>query len=1074
MATPRIYKSQYLTIEATSSGNVTITLGSNLTTTDLASFSYSKDKTNWTTWTNDQQGNTITVAMNSGDKLYLKGSGLRLKHAYIESYSIFSFTCNAKVYGNIMSLLYGDNFVNADTVYDHSFRNMFRNATTITVDNLVMPATTLGNYCYAYMFYGCTAITKAPDLPSTTIGVNCYSSMFYGCTSLTTAPTLPATTLKSWCYNSMFYGCTSLNKIKMYATDISASSCLTNWVKNVASTGTFTKYYTMESLPTGDSGIPSGWTVKNYNPYGYNGTVFNYGDEIPGYVSYTYTPKIWYDKSKSTNGGTWDIFSELGISESLILGETEDDLWNYEEILEEICKYFNLHIIQIGYDFYIFDWETSKSGNSVEWVDILTGNTQQKSYNTITVTKSMYSDDSTQITMGDVYNQIVLEDKVEKFDDVIVSPFDNDSLENVCAKQHYMRELYATGQGNAARDAFIALLNGGVGTTYNDDKDSAYTCDWWFLVKKSKYWKFILNGTDNYSVIPKDANNNYYRQWMLAKYVDDTPFASGLFSFGHGERSNNKNQQNIQNITSFTDYIVINVAGNGYDENSPTSETIYDPTTGMPIGTQPTHIFPSDSDLQNCGMKIEYVNASDGVYSSADSSITNYLIFSGKLHLTTAHERTGSEGFAGYENDSYNYWTSETNKGNREFHYVDNTVFKRKNNTYQNIKNMVNNGLYIKGRCVGSNDNDKGRYYTNLFYSQDYPNYSDVTAPNDNLLAPPCAEGDISKRFKYDLVGNRSYSGTEQTGWDTIPYVDILACTLQIGDKYCCESIDSNGHKKFDWYSEAELQAMNKYMLLNDGTTMYDAFIYLAVNIDDGEYLIGESHDIYNNINTTMGLDKTGMAIPMPHSAHLSGDLKFAIVGPVNTVWKDGIYRHHTWFRHSSWTQNAVSILPHVDKIYIEKFDVAMVSDRGKININDDNDIIYMSDEQKTYINKKDDIEFKFNTALTAEEAYKMGVEPVIARSTVVNIATGDPILNIVNNVTSETDKPEKHYVDAYYREYNQPRMIVDTSFVETDQVVNFNKYEFPYIDNKMFYVVKTEKDVKREKINLTLKERNT
>ena len=49
----------------------------------------------------------------------------------------------------------------------------------------------------------------------------------------------------------------------MLATDISAGSCLNNWVYNVASSGTFVKNPAMNSLPTGTSGIPSGWTVVN-------------------------------------------------------------------------------------------------------------------------------------------------------------------------------------------------------------------------------------------------------------------------------------------------------------------------------------------------------------------------------------------------------------------------------------------------------------------------------------------------------------------------------------------------------------------------------------------------------------------------------------------------------------------------------------------------------------------------------------------------------------------------------------------------------------------------------------------
>lgn len=47
----------------------------------------------------------------------------------------------------------------------------------------------------------------------------------------------------------------------MLATNISANNCLAQWVSNVAPTGTFVKHTNMTSLPTGISGIPSGWTV---------------------------------------------------------------------------------------------------------------------------------------------------------------------------------------------------------------------------------------------------------------------------------------------------------------------------------------------------------------------------------------------------------------------------------------------------------------------------------------------------------------------------------------------------------------------------------------------------------------------------------------------------------------------------------------------------------------------------------------------------------------------------------------------------------------------------------------------
>jgi hypothetical protein len=87
--------------------------------------------------------------------------------------------------------------------------------------------------------------------------------MFQSCSGLTTAPELPATTLASNCYSYMFNYCSKLNYIKMLATDISASNCLNYWVRSVASSGTFVKNPAMNSLPTGVSGIPEGWTVQD-------------------------------------------------------------------------------------------------------------------------------------------------------------------------------------------------------------------------------------------------------------------------------------------------------------------------------------------------------------------------------------------------------------------------------------------------------------------------------------------------------------------------------------------------------------------------------------------------------------------------------------------------------------------------------------------------------------------------------------------------------------------------------------------------------------------------------------------
>ena len=178
----------------------------------------------------------------------------------------------------------------ADYCYSGMFgRGMFEECSSL-VEAPALPATTLANYCYDSMFEGCSSLTKAPALPATKLANYCYMRMFKGCTRLIevpklsatslakysciamfmdckrlkVAPKLLATTLAKECYSEMFKGCSSLNEVTMLATDISATDCLKNWLYGVSNYGTLTKAWNMVVLPLGPNGIPSNWTVVDY------------------------------------------------------------------------------------------------------------------------------------------------------------------------------------------------------------------------------------------------------------------------------------------------------------------------------------------------------------------------------------------------------------------------------------------------------------------------------------------------------------------------------------------------------------------------------------------------------------------------------------------------------------------------------------------------------------------------------------------------------------------------------------------------------------------------------------------
>ena len=211
----------------------------------------SVDGVNWESFgkTGPNYG-TLTYTLTPGSRLYLRAvplkesqNGWGVYSAEKEGYN--HITGVSKVGGNIMSLIFGSSFTGNETTVPtpyagsgvHVLGYIFRNNTRLqNASHLNLPATALTNYCYSYLFAGCT--------------------------NLTAGPMLPATGLAGACYSHMFDGCTSLQTVTCLAINISATNCLNNWMNNVPASGTFVKKAST-TFPTGTSGIPSGWTIRN-------------------------------------------------------------------------------------------------------------------------------------------------------------------------------------------------------------------------------------------------------------------------------------------------------------------------------------------------------------------------------------------------------------------------------------------------------------------------------------------------------------------------------------------------------------------------------------------------------------------------------------------------------------------------------------------------------------------------------------------------------------------------------------------------------------------------------------------
>ena len=164
-------------------------------------------------------------------------------------YNYFSSTAEYEVSGNIMSLIYGDNFANQTELTsagafcwlfsEHASLLSDQRGKLVGADNLILPATKLTTSCYEGMFHNCSGLTVAPKLPATAGATNCYKDMFEGCSNL------------------LVVNCMLVSPSTSYTS---------NWLNNVNRTadnpGTF--YYNTNvttTWPTGTSGIPSNWNA---------------------------------------------------------------------------------------------------------------------------------------------------------------------------------------------------------------------------------------------------------------------------------------------------------------------------------------------------------------------------------------------------------------------------------------------------------------------------------------------------------------------------------------------------------------------------------------------------------------------------------------------------------------------------------------------------------------------------------------------------------------------------------------------------------------------------------------------
>lgn len=725
---------------------------------------------------------------------------------------------------------------------------------------------------------------------------------------------------------------------------------------------------------------------------------------------------LYFDQSKGISEfKIKTLFEDVGINELMFFDDDFDKCWKMSDVLNEILRYLDLHIIQLGKNFYIFDWNTIKEGKNKIFVDIITNKEIAMLVKKFSIKSIHHADDNTNISIDDVYNQIQVNCSLNGQDMIIESPLDKENLKNYYnGRTHYMTEYIA----DTKEDFDIIARKKNENTT----DDNTKIVDWYIQPLYNKNWKLNIPNSTIDSLVEHDANGESINAWKLLQYGKKNQLIPLLLKFGKVENKPTTDNSPVNKI-DMKSYLYISINGNA-DNSSPS---------------------PTEEFIMSHDSIIEYVgNKGGGILSPSDSETINYLIFSGTIKLQPIV----------WEVDRYP-------------NYIEKKASLEKFTTAVTFGKLYN---FLK---VPADGGDK--YYIRQFYRNTYPQDEVDTTYQGLMMQPPTNNNykfDYNNQtkddFKYDYT--QYVNGTTQHT-DKFLKLPILECELIIGDKRLVEyDMDAFGNSKFKWIDKNSSIPIKFTDNQGNVWTYPKTTFSIGVNPTLGTDLLNSEIEIQNTVDYKMNVDGKGMAIPIKQSDNIGGKVYFRILGPCNATWDKIIKETIHYYKPSEVTEISKKILPCLENIIISDFEVKVVTSGGEQLDEEEKDLIYLSDEQTDYVSKKDDIDFKIITQLSSKEALEKNISPSICINAALNMTTNLPLKEIYNKYKNTAAKAEELYVDSYYSEYASPKLILETNLHVETNLAFFTLYHSTGL-NKNFFALGLEEDLKRKTKKITMRE---
>lgn len=674
-----------------------------------------------------------------------------------------------------------------------------------------------------------------------------------------------------------------------------------------------------------------------------------------------------------------------------LCGEKEDDQKNCDYALNTVLTYLGLKAIQIDEGVLLFDPNyfnnvyDQQQTNALRIYD-LDGNTTSLIYkgNDGIVNQEGYVNGQYDVTVEQPVTKIKVEVEREKIDNILPDLL-KDSTYMFPNKVLYMRE-FATSVYKDAKN-FLTLLE------HRDDEwplesvsrdQDAWTRRWFMQLLQNDEFVFyqkdgsIYHPSSQTGTLMKPIHptgNNRLAPIMVEFTVEDK-VKQGAGTAPPG----------------FSSYetICIPINGNGSDDENDR--------------------YPTYDDVQTAnGCMILYENLAEVNYSPVDDDTIHWLIFEGKMGYSP---REQTSFIARREKDGTDH---RTNKYDTSFYTLINAnethVIMLGGTGFNMVSNLIDMST-IEGGIIDTED--KAKYYTQLFYND----YGDEVQQRKGIF--PFIENADQQQKLYQY--NYSQAGSDA---DNIAKFSTLYCSLQIGDKYLSETFveDANGVKQcqYEW------------------TTTPSNFT-LGFDPKIGDYIIGSMFDMQNNVTIDNNIKTKGMAIPIYKSDNLHGAMTFKIISPVDAQW-DEITKKTKRFlgipTGNKWTSTSHYILSHCSALWINNLKLTIESTQsGKKK---PKDLVYVSDNNESYIKNEKSVSFDLCTGLTKQEADTLNVENEIYTNVTYN--SDDSICTSLLDYNGNNKKAEEMFIQKWYDDLS----VIKKSYKFTIQDL---AYELPHQRN--------------------------